>query len=179
MNIGVLSGTFDPIHNGHIELATKMAQENELDGVVFIVEDSPRSKQPLASYEDRKTMVELALQEHPHFHHFTARQKNHSLETINDLLQLERDPINIHLIVGRDVATQMPRWDDWQKIVTNFGVIVADREQSDEPLPHATVHDFSHPARSKSIRTQISNNQDGEHLNPTVKDYITVKKLYR
>lgn len=180
MNIGILSGTFDPVHNGHIELASAMQQAHELDGVVFVVERQPRAKQPIASYSERALMLELALQDYPDFHHFSAREPHHTLKTLQDIANLEGEGVHMHLIVGRDVAMHMPKWDDWPQIASKFGVIVADRKaEGKSDITHAHITRFDHPARSKAIRTAYKKKQSPEHIHPEVGDFIVAKKLYR
>jgi nicotinate-nucleotide adenylyltransferase len=120
--VGVMGGTFDPIHHGHLVAAQEAAAAIELDRVIFIPVWQPPHKvdEPSASPEDRVCMVRLAVEANPLFEVSTIETDypgpSYTIDTLRRLL--ERDPdLALHFIVGMDSLAELPRWRDPADIV--------------------------------------------------------------
>ena len=137
-SIGVLGGTFDPIHNGHIHLALEVRNKLKLDEVKLIPANTPPHRSiPIASANDRKKMTELAI----------CGQKNLSVDlreienknisyTINTLISLRTEFPNdvLFLIVGEDVFNMVDSWKNWQSLLNYTHIIVATRPDDDKDI---------------------------------------------
>jgi len=137
-SIGVLGGTFDPIHNGHIHLALEVRNKLKLDEVKLIPANTPPHRSiPIASANDRKKMTELAI----------CGQKNLSVDlreienknisyTINTLISLRMEFPNdlLFLIVGEDVFNMVDSWKNWQSLLNYTHIIVATRPDDDKDI---------------------------------------------
>ena len=67
MRLGILGGTFDPIHFGHLRIATAAMREAQLQEMLLLPDGDPPHKQPLSAGEDRLVMVRLAIENSPGF----------------------------------------------------------------------------------------------------------------
>ena len=147
--IGVLGGTFDPIHNGHLAVGKFAMREAGLDEVVFVPAGRPWMKQtePGASPEDRLEMVRLALEGQSGMTcsdvDVVRPGHTYTVDTLTDLrLQYGRGAA-FYLIVGADTAEDMHRWDRAELLPSLCTVVVIGRPGS--PIP--TEVEGGHPAR--------------------------------
>ena len=114
--IGVLGGTFDPVHNGHLAIARFALESAGLDEVVFVPAGRPWMKptQPGASPEDRLEMVRLALEGEPGLTYADVDVKRpgdtYTVDTLSDLGSQYGHNTDFYLIVGADTAEEMHRW---------------------------------------------------------------------
>ncbi len=121
MRIGVLGGSFDPIHIAHLIVAEAAAEQLRLDQVRFI----PAAEQPFkpqghhASAADRVAMLELALQGHPNFFlDLREVERGGPSYTVDSLASLRHDfpEDELFLMVGADAALDLPGWRDASRI---------------------------------------------------------------
>jgi len=130
-SIGVLGGTFDPIHNGHIRLALEVRNKLKLDTIKLIPANIPPHRStPLASANDRKKMVELAILDQENLSIDLREIENKNISyTVNTLISLRVEFPNdaLFLIVGEDVFNMIDTWKDWQSILNYTHIIVATR----------------------------------------------------
>ena len=130
--VGLLGGTFDPIHNGHLDLAVNTAQLFELEEVVFIpVSQSPHKldDQPTSS-SHRVAMLELALEQKTEFSiELFEVEKGGVSYTIETLFRLkERNPDwELFLILGADAFLLMDTWKGFTDILKLCHVLVSTR----------------------------------------------------
>lgn len=124
MRIGLFGGTFDPIHLGHLHLATCIAEKHRLDRVVFCPAHlSPFKVEtpPLASWEDRKAMVRLAVGGNPLFavwEEMPIREGlSYTIDLIKDFIACHEEVDELFLVLGRDAIDHFDLWKDVQEIV--------------------------------------------------------------
>jgi len=145
MKIGILGGTFDPIHEGHIAIAEHALHAMHLDHVEFIpCFQPPHRDQPIASPEHRFAMVERALKNHPKLTANDIEIKQRGISyTINTIITLQKQhPKNqYYLIVGADAFSQFDTWHSFQKIITAIDIIVLSRHDKKITTP-TRVADF-------------------------------------
>ena len=147
--IGVLGGTFDPIHNGHLAVGEFAMNAAGLDEVVFVPAGRPWMKQaePGASPEDRLEMVRLALAGHPRFScsdvDVRRRGQTYTVDTLTDLRSQYGPGAAFYLIVGADTAEDMHRWNRADALPSMCTVVVIGRPGSPPPAGL----EFGHPAR--------------------------------
>ncbi|MBT3365541.1 MAG: nicotinate-nucleotide adenylyltransferase [Nitrospina sp.] len=138
--VGVLGGTFDPIHNGHLGLAAETMQLFDLQKVLFIpVNQSPHKlHNPPASSKHRVAMLELALAQETAFSiELMEIEKGGVSYTIDTLSQLkERHPDwELFLILGADAFITMDTWKSYEDIFKLCDVLVGTRPDVEIKLP--------------------------------------------
>ena len=205
--IGLLGGSFDPVHVGHIALARAARSALLLDEVRFIPAGIAWQKGgAAASADDRVAMLKLALGSEPRWiiDHCELQRPGASY-TIDTLLELRAalgpEPALV-LLLGADQFRNLPSWQRFGELLTHCHLAVtqrAPRQLSDlpEPLeallaargsdalpdaPAGSIVFFNMPpvpVSSSGIRAQLAaGQQPGELLPPGVLDYIERKHLY-
>lgn len=128
--IGIYSGTFDPVHVGHIAFATEAAREAQLERVVFMPERSPRGKSNVAPLSVRIAQLEEALKDTQH----GVYQAMASTFTINNTLkELEALYLQeeLHFLMGSDIVPSLARWPDIKSLVAKHPLIIGMRADHD------------------------------------------------
>jgi len=130
--IGILGGSFDPVHMGHIGLAQETQSRFSLDQILFLpVFQSPhKSHTPLASSTHRMAMLRLALKDNPHFSisdtEMRRAEVSYTIDTINRF-RLKYSSSELHLIMGYDNLLDLDLWKDSREIMKNCHILVASR----------------------------------------------------
>jgi len=129
--IGVLGGTFDPIHYGHLRTALELLGRLSLDHVRFIpCNDPPTSKQPLLDAATRLRLVEAAIASEPDFVADDREIRRGGISyTIDTLKSLRADFPDrpLALIMGMDAFLSLPLWRQWESFLDYVHVVVAHR----------------------------------------------------
>lgn len=128
--IGLLGGSFDPIHNGHLQLARDALKQLSLEVVRFIPAAQPWQKDTITAPEHRARMVQLAVATDPGFaldmHEIERGGITYTIDTLRALrVQLPNRPLI--LIMGSDQFARFDTWHDWQQIVELAHIAVAQR----------------------------------------------------
>lgn len=145
-SIGIMGGTFNPIHLGHIELAKAAYEQYSLDKVIFMPAGCPphKSSESIASSHHRLAMVNLAIKPYSYFESsdFEIRMEGRSY-TANTLIKLHKlYPENqFYFLMGGDSFFQFNEWHKPDVIAQNCIILVADRgdytrEQWNEQKEH-------------------------------------------
>jgi nicotinate-nucleotide adenylyltransferase len=130
--IGILGGTFDPIHNGHLRMAVEALEQCHLGEIHFIPSGTPPHRSTThASASDRLHMVQLAVHSNPAF---LADQRETHLTTpcytVDTLLAL-RDELgsqqSICLLMGSDAFAQLHTWHRWTELFDLANIVVMQR----------------------------------------------------
>jgi nicotinate-nucleotide adenylyltransferase len=134
--IGLLGGTFDPIHFGHLGMAKELAQALALDSVKFIPAAVPPLKsQPSASAADRCAMVQLAIANNPDFQLDDRELKrtgpSYTVDTLRSLRCDLSAQDSLVLFIGSDAFKQLNRWHQWQEIIMLSHIALVARPASD------------------------------------------------
>ena len=130
--IGVLGGTFDPIHFAHLRLAEEVAEAFMLNTVRLIPSANPPHRiTPSAPAEDRLKMVELALDRAnkklvPDGRELNRVGKSYMVDTLKQL-RTEHPNASISLILGTDAFIELMTWHEWQQLFSLANIIVASR----------------------------------------------------
>lgn len=207
--IGLLGGTFDPIHEGHLAIAEQVYKALSLSYVDFIpCFLPPHRKMPGASAQDRLKMVKLAIADHQNFRLNTIEFEKKQISYTIDTLQLlrEKNPTQpFCFIIGEDAFACFDTWHEYQKILALTHLIVVTRKmktitysQAAKTLQqtHETknINDLHHqsagsiyflsippiPFSATKIRTLLAENQKGiSGLPAVVKKYIKAHHLYK
>ena len=153
MKLGLLGGTFNPIHLAHLRIAEEAREAAGLDQVLFIPAADPPHK-PLAgdvSFELRFQMVQQAIADHPCFavSDIEARRggKSYTVETLTQLRQ-ERPDDRLYFIIGSDSYLELGLWHRYQELFELASLIVLERpdrliESPLQQLPESVRSNFS------------------------------------
>ncbi|MBW2618006.1 MAG: nicotinate-nucleotide adenylyltransferase [Deltaproteobacteria bacterium] len=156
MRLGLLGGTFSPIHQGHLRSAEEIWEDFSLDRVVFIPAFLPPHKndKPVLDFNDRMAMCQLAVEENPHFTVSDLEQhrqgKSFSIDTIKDFRE-DSSEDELHFILGMDAFLSIPTWEGFQELFALTHFIVMTRPgypRGDvEEILEAVSPDFRHDPR--------------------------------
>ena len=130
--IGILGGSFDPVHMGHIGLAQETQSRFSLDQILFLpVFQSPhKSHIPLASSTHRMAMLRLALKGNTHFSisdtEMRREEVSYTIDTINRF-RLKYLSSELYLIMGYDNLLDLDLWKDSREIMKKCHILVASR----------------------------------------------------
>ncbi|CAN4268791.1 NadD Nicotinic acid mononucleotide adenylyltransferase [Methylophilaceae bacterium] len=134
--IGLLGGTFDPIHFGHLGMAQELAEALALNTVKFIPAAVPPLKsQPSVSAIDRCAMVKLAIANNPDFQLDERELKrtgpSYTLDTLCSLRSELSEQDSLVLFIGSDAFKQFNRWHQWQEIIRLCHIALVARPDSE------------------------------------------------
>ncbi len=195
--LGVMGGTFDPVHNGHLVAAEQAAHDLSLDVVVFVPAGSPAFKQErrVSTPEDRLAMTLLATADNPRFLVSRIEVDRPGITYTVDTLQLLRDhyPANVELyfITGADAISDILRWRDAERIASLAHLVGATRPGYDLERARASltesalefqVHYLEVPAlaiSSSDLRRRVACGQSIRYLtSDAVVGYVEKRGLY-
>jgi len=131
VKIGVLGGTFDPPHAGHLTLAEVALSHLALDKVLFIPDGQPWRKegQEISSAEDRLAMTRLAVAGNPRFEASAVEIErpgpSYIVDTLGDLLARHGPETELYVILGQDALLDLPNWKEPRRIVALAWLAVA------------------------------------------------------
>ena len=175
MRVGLFGGSFNPIHNAHIALASTIREEARLDEVWFMVspQNPLKQAQDLLGENERYEMVELALDSLPSEQNGKLRASNYEFHlerpsfTWKTLEALKKDlpQHEFSLIIGGDNWVAFPRWAHNEEILANHHIYIYPREDSeiDEATLPENVHLIHTPKiniTSTMLREMVRNGKD-------------------
>jgi nicotinate-nucleotide adenylyltransferase len=170
IRVGVLGGTFNPIHLGHLHIAKSIQQLFSLSQVYFVVATTPPHKTPenLIEFSHRYAMVSLAVAGIPSFIPSMIELEPHaspfSIDTMDKLAGiLGRDRAVLYFIAGGDSLLEVKSWRESEKLLTSYNFVFAARPGADlnnigDALPGksvARVHSFTGMTRAQ-VRRRIA-----------------------
>jgi len=201
VKIGILGGTFDPIHNGHLALGEAALAGVPLDRVILVPAGQPWLKlqeaRPVSSAAHRLAMVRQAIKDKPFFEISTREMERegptYTVDTIAEFRQAAAAGTEFYFIVGSDSLDQLPRWHEAERLVRLCRIVAVPRAGCPEPDReelNRCVPGFREslvwvergvPGISASdIRRRIAAHQPYAHLvPPAVAAYIEEHRLYR
>jgi len=191
--VGILGGTFDPVHLGHLVLAESARETFGLARVVFVPAGQPPHKPGtvITPARERLHMVEIAIADHPLFAVSPIEVErpgpSYTVDTIGELCETE-PAAEWCLIVGGDALAEIPTWHDYRTLLTLVTVLAAGRPGISLALPPelyewpARVSLFYPPSLDISatmIRERIQRGLSIRYLVPGgVAAYLAEHRLY-
>lgn len=189
-HIGIFSGSFNPVHAGHLILANYLCEFTDLDEVWFVVSPHNPLKEAGDLLDDdlRLEMVRLALEE---FDHMTASdvefhmpRPSYTIDTLRRLTNEHPDK-NFTLIIGGDNWKRFHKWKEYAQLISNYQLLVYPRPGEEVVIPEqlrASVRLVKAPIveiSSTFIRESIQNGKNMRaFLPPKVYDFIIQNGLY-
>lgn len=177
--VGVLGGTFDPVHYGHLILAEQAKGEAQLDHVVFM----PAMVQPfklntkIASGSHRFEMLQLATKDNPGFSvskiELDSQEISYTIKTLRGCRDLFGEQCELYFIIGTDAFLEIEKWYKADDLLREFSFVVGTRPGYKEEELHQKIDDFR-----KTYGTNIIeiNNSEVEISSTDIKERIRKEK---
>lgn len=187
MRIGLLGGTFDPIHCAHLIAASEVHTALNLDQVIFIPAGEPwqKANQEISPAETRLLMVDLAIAGDPRFTSSDIEIKRpgatYAIDTVRQLLQ-ENPTHEYFWIVGADALVAMPTWHEFSELLKILTIVAVNRNgvsqvKVDFDYKYIEIPEFQ--ISSTQIRQRVSENNSIKYLvPPTVEKFIKELGIY-
>lgn len=161
--VGILGGTFDPVHCAHLRLALELRTALRLDSVRLMPAPSPRLRHPPeASPEVRMRLLEAALADIPGLE-ADGRELSHPGPTVTaDTLQALREELpgaSLSLILGMDAISRLDAWIDFERIPALAHIVVAERPGAAVPPRNGAV--------AQLLRARRCDDSDAIHTTPS------------
>ena len=196
--VGILGGTFDPVHNGHLAIVNEARLELELDEIIFIPAGQPwmKSDHVITAAEHRVAMLRLAISDKYGFHLSTMEidrpGPTYTIETLRRLSNSFVELAELYFIIGWDNLPDLPRWKDPERIIElcylvalpRPGYFLPDLDALDKRIPGflQRIIIMERPQVDVSgteIRERVAKGLDISKLVPSgVAEYIKEKGLY-
>ena len=189
-SVGILGGSFDPIHLGHLITSYDVLEKRNLEKIIFVPCHISPHKTDQRPTEDihRLNMVNLAIKQYPYFESSDYEIRKGDISyTYNTLLELKKSYEHIELIIGFDNLIVFDKWYRPDDILQLAKVVVMKREIDNIPVKHnkyfdsvilldTTLIDIS----STEIRERIKNGASIDYLvSSKVKEYISQHEIYK
>ena len=167
--IGVFGGTFDPIHNGHLNTAKAVADKLGLDQVLFVPTGESYQKQGVTPAEHRLAMTQLATKVDPRFAvsrvDVDRPGPTYTVDTLRDI-GAQNPGADLHFIAGADSIANMHTWKDHHQLSQLANIVGVDRAEGS--------------GSSTEVRQLVGQGHPVGHLVPSeVARYIADNGLYR
>jgi nicotinate-nucleotide adenylyltransferase len=152
--IGILGGTFDPIHHGHLRLALEMSERLGLEKVHLIVSAKPPHRQtPRTPAEMRFEMVKLAIKNEKTLiaddREMRRIRPSYTVETLLEMREEIGENKSLCLILGMDAFLGLPTWFEWEKLLELTHLVITQRPEINQC--------FSEPLQKLLQKHQIEN----------------------
>lgn len=191
--VGIYSGTFDPVHDGHIAFAEAAIAEAHLDRVFFLVEPRPRRKQGVKAFEHRVAMVKLAIAKHPKLGVIMLEQSRFTVHETLPVLTARFKGAELSMLMGDDVLKHLTSWPHVEELVSSVKIVIGLRENSTRVVAEQlknlqNIRNFTPDLQvfrtnaseynSTKIRRSLRYGREVSGLDPKVLQYIQREGLY-
>lgn len=197
--VGILGGTFDPIHIGHLVTAEAVRNEYDLDKVIFIPAAIPphKQKQMVTEARHRYIMTVLATCSNPYFEvspiEMNRPGPSYTIDTIYELIERYGEDTDFYFITGADTIQEIPTWDRIEELLGICEFIAATRQgclpdvdnikEYFGELGGKRIHRLNTPEleiSSTDIRARVKNGVSIKYIVPlSVEQYIYKEGLYK
>lgn len=191
--VGVFSGTFDPVHRGHIEACIVALGALELDTVLILLEKQPRRKTGVADWSHRANMLELATTKFPSLRAVDIGTDNITAENTIQYLAEQFPAAEYWYIAGSDMLAHIEDWPGSEQLfqAMNICVVLRDNQDLKKTEKHTKQLEEKYPdtkfkilpsvwspISSSQAKQSLREKQEASGLDPAVQDYIKRHELY-
>jgi nicotinate-nucleotide adenylyltransferase len=163
MKWGLLGGTFDPIHLGHLRCAEEILEIFDLNRILFIPASRPPHKinADITSFYHREQMIIKAIEGNPVFTYSDVEKhredKSYSVETVDCILKKYMENLEVYFILGQDAFHAIHTWKDWERLLLLCNFVVMTRPGYEEKglkgiLPADFANQFTYDDTVKGFR---------------------------
>jgi len=189
MRIGILGGTFDPIHMGHLVAASEVHSALDLDTVVFIPAGSPwqKTSREVSPASQRLAMVQLAIDGDARFSssdtEISRKGPTYSIDTVLEW-KAEHPADELFWIVGADALVRISTWHRWEEFVASVTIVCVNRADIEVvpvevPFDFVSVHMPQVRISATELRKRFASGVNNKYLVPDATiDYINEYGLY-
>lgn len=186
MTVAILGSPFDPIHNGHLQLAEYASEY--VDDVFFMPCYSHQFGKKMADKKHRLEMLRLATANNDRYHVFEFEIKNKLTgSTYENLSKLKSIVPDFYFIIGGDNAENIHLWKEWEKLISEFKFIIVPRGGFEPKLewyrqqPHIFIDKKTVDAASTDIRKSFKtkSSETSTMILKEVAEYIQKNGLYQ
>ena len=199
MKIGLIGGTFNPIHHGHLILSEYVRENFQLDKVIFIPTGLPphKSASVVENPEIRLEMTKLAIERNKFFSVSdieTYREGiSYTIDTITELKNLYPND-QLYFLIGADSLFELPTWKYYDKLISKTNIIVVNRPGGANNLIGAKIKEYEDQfggsiievrsplidISSSDIRNRVKDGKSIKYLVPNnVEEFILQNNLYK
>lgn len=208
IGVGVLGGTFDPIHLGHLQLVTELREQLSLERILLMPDFQPVHRNtPTASVTQRLQMLQIAIEEHKDVfvddREIKRQGPSYTLFSLQELRTELGPDIPLFFILGADAFCDFDHWHEWKELIQYAHLLVASRpgDHTDVSKQLAVFIDtYEHQSEdypttafgsvifmtnkllnisSSDIRQRLADKKDVHYLVPPgVSSYIEQHKIY-
>ncbi|WP_080874674.1 nicotinate-nucleotide adenylyltransferase [Oceanobacillus timonensis] len=183
--IGILGGTFNPPHIGHLWIAEEVRIRKQLDEIWFIPTSTPPHKETeVLDAAHRLEMLRLAIQDNPHFQvnalELEREGKSYTYDTVQELTT-NYSEVDFRFIIGGDMVAYLPKWNRINELVQMIHFIGVSRPGYTLETPYAVERLEIHPLDISStfIRNRLEEGEKVRYLLPDdVMNYIKENRIY-
>jgi len=189
--LGILGGTFDPVHIGHLIAAQEARSQFHLDEVVFVTAGRPWQKAEITPAETRFFMTLLATRGNPGFKasriELDRPGPSYTVETLRQFRQIYGPEVELFFVAGSDSLAQIETWREYRQVLSLANVIAANRPghefNADAVDGGRCILPMQIPAveaSSSDIRQRVAEGKSIRYLVPeAVEKFIYKHGLYR
>lgn len=157
--IGILGGTFDPVHIGHLRMALELHAALDLGEVRLIpVHTHPFGKTPIATVQERGDMLALAVHDLPQCsldkRELQRAGVSYTVDTVESLRK-EVEPTPLCLFLGLDAFRQLDGWERWDELLDYSHIVVVDRPEMNQAAPANQAMGHTPREFSPTIKTLL------------------------
>lgn len=189
--VGILSGTFDPVHKGHVAFALQTVEAAELDMLYFAPEVKPRRKTQVTHFGHRVAMLKLATRAYKKLDVLELPDRYFTALGTLPKLQHKFPDAQIVLVLGSDLFSHMARWPKVETMLGKVGLVVGARgnyevsevlgqvaELPAQPREFHVLDSVERQVSSAAIRADIIAGKTSNQVIPSVLTYIHDNWLY-
>jgi nicotinate-nucleotide adenylyltransferase len=196
--IGVMGGTFDPIHHGHLVAASEVANRFELDEVIFVPTGQPwqKGEKLVSPAEDRYLMTVIATASNPRFSvsrvDVDRDKMTYTVDTLRDL-RAQLPDARLYFITGADALASILTWQNWEELFSLANFVGVSRPGYHLGIEHLEEYLGDHPPEALTLieipalaisstdcRARARDGRPVWYLVPDgVVQYISKRQLYR
>lgn len=184
--VGIFSGTFDPVHRGHIAFALAALKQCNLDKVVLLPERSPRGKVGVSDFKHRLHMTRLAVRPHRKLNVLALDDPTFTVGVTLPQLQERYSGAQLVMLFGSDVVQTFGfRWPSLETLLAQVEIAVSTRAGETEDALRSILDSFDVTPRAHFVHgphahvsaTEVRKG-DLQGIEPVVREYIQQNQLY-
>jgi nicotinate-nucleotide adenylyltransferase len=190
--VGIFSGTFDPVHNGHLQFASDALDRAGLDKVFFLIEPRPRRKQGVKAFEHRLQMVQLAVAGDPALGTIVLEQAQFTPNETLPILKARFEGAALHMLMGDDMLKHLGDWPHVDDLIKDTCFIIGVRHDEHEALSRIKsleqtrglsfqykIFKSTYSAISSSkVKAELRRTGASPSIPDEVQDYIRTHNIY-
>ena len=186
--ICLFGGTFDPIHNAHLQIADEARKRFGLDEVLFVPAANPPHKDGthLTPFEERYRMVQLACEPYPQFQVSRLEEgekRSYTIDTLERVRPRMKLGDQLLFLIGADAFDELKTWKRWQDVLRLTSFIVVSRPGRSYQIPEGAsvlrLDGLCLPVASTTIRARLQSSQPTPELPASVRQFIDSHGLYK